>query len=66
MTPPGDASPLRAVMIALDILEKFFTAPELGVSELARRIGVAKTTAHTLSHVRQAGTQLVWRGSPLG
>lgn len=53
-------------MIALDILEKFFTAPELGVSELARRIGVAKTTAHTLSHVRQAGTQLVWRGSPLG
>jgi DNA-binding IclR family transcriptional regulator len=39
-------SPLRSVSIALDILEEFFTAAELGVSELARRTGVAKSTAH--------------------
>lgn len=43
---PPEELPLRSVSIALDILEEFFTAPELGVSELARRIGVAKSTAH--------------------
>lgn len=32
--------------IALDILDAFFDDPEIGLSELARRIGVAKSTAH--------------------
>ena len=42
----NDDSPLRSVSIALDILDAFFDDPEIGLSELARRIGVAKSTAH--------------------
>ena len=38
--------PLQSVTIALDILDALAEAPELGVSELARRVGVAKSTAH--------------------
>jgi DNA-binding IclR family transcriptional regulator len=37
---------LQSVSIALDVVEALAKAPELSLSELARRIGVAKSTAH--------------------
>jgi DNA-binding IclR family transcriptional regulator len=37
---------LQSVTIALDLLDALAAAPELNLSELARRIGVAKSTAH--------------------
>lgn len=37
---------LQSVSIALDVIEHLAHAPELSLSELARRIGVAKSTAH--------------------
>ena len=37
---------LQSVSIALDVLDALAEAPELSLSELARRIGVAKSTAH--------------------
>jgi DNA-binding IclR family transcriptional regulator len=39
-------SRLRSVGIALDIVDALADVPELGVSDLARRIGIAKSTAH--------------------
>lgn len=39
---------LRSVATALDLLDCFLTDEELGVSETARRLGVAKSTAHRL------------------
>ena len=39
-------TPLRSVGIALDIVDALAEAPALGVSELARRVGIAKSTAH--------------------
>jgi IclR family transcriptional regulator, KDG regulon repressor len=39
-------APLRSVGIALDVLDALAGAPELSLSELARRVGVAKSTAH--------------------
>lgn len=39
---------LKSVATALDLLELFTTDEELGVSEAARRLGVAKSTAHRL------------------
>jgi IclR family KDG regulon transcriptional repressor len=41
-----DRGPLQSVGIALDIIDALAEAPELGVSEIARRVGVAKSTAH--------------------
>jgi DNA-binding IclR family transcriptional regulator len=38
--------PLQSVGIALDIIDALAEVPELGVSDLARRVGVAKSTAH--------------------
>jgi DNA-binding IclR family transcriptional regulator len=51
---PGDAAsgsgravpPLQSVGIALDIIDALAGAAELTLSELARRVGVAKSTAH--------------------
>jgi len=43
---PG--SVLRSVGIALDVLECFSTDAELGVTDIARRLGVAKSTAHRM------------------
>ena len=40
------AGDLRSVNIAVQVLECFLDSPELGPSEIARRIGVAKSTAH--------------------
>lgn len=37
---------LQSVSIALSVLEALAAAPELSLSELARRVGVAKSTAH--------------------
>lgn len=37
---------LRSVTIALDVLDAFFGDPEIGLSELARRVGVTKSTMH--------------------
>jgi DNA-binding IclR family transcriptional regulator len=39
---------LKSVASALDLLDLFVTDEELGVSEVARRLGVAKSTAHRL------------------
>jgi DNA-binding IclR family transcriptional regulator len=38
--------PLQSVTIALDIVDALADEPELSLSELARRVGVAKSTAH--------------------
>jgi len=44
---PGTGRPaLQSVGIALDIIDALARAPELSLSELARRVGVAKSTAH--------------------
>ena len=44
---PAPAKPaLRSVTIALDILDAFFGDAEIGLSELARRVGVTKSTMH--------------------
>jgi DNA-binding IclR family transcriptional regulator len=53
---PDDASVLKSVGSALDVLECFAVDNELGVSDIARRLGVAKSTAHRLL------TTLVSRG----
>ncbi len=45
---PGHGSSLKSVGTALDVLECFATDGELGVSDVARRLGVAKSTAHRL------------------
>ena len=42
------AGGLKSVGSALDVLECFATDGELGVSDIARRLGVAKSTAHRL------------------
>jgi len=39
---------LRSVLTALDLLDCFATSDELGVTEIARRLGVAKSTAHRM------------------
>lgn len=39
---------LKSVATALDLLECFVEDEELGVSEVARRLGVAKSTAHRI------------------
>ena len=44
----GSSSSLRSVGTALDVLECFATDGELGVSDIARRLGIAKSTAHRL------------------
>lgn len=44
----GEAGGLKSVGSALDVLECFATDGELGVSDVARRLGVAKSTAHRL------------------
>lgn len=41
-------SGLKSVGSALDVLECFATDGELGVSDIARRLGIAKSTAHRL------------------
>ena len=42
----GTAGGLRSVGTALDVLESFAADSALGVSDVARRLGVAKSTAH--------------------
>ncbi len=42
------AASLKSVGSALDVLECFATDGELGVSDIARRLGCAKSTAHRL------------------
>jgi DNA-binding IclR family transcriptional regulator len=46
--PPAQTSraTLQSVSIALDVIDALSDAPELTLSELARRVGVAKSTAH--------------------
>ncbi len=44
----ADQSKVRSVLAALDLLDCFADDEELGVTELARRLGVAKSTAHRL------------------
>jgi DNA-binding IclR family transcriptional regulator len=39
---------VKSVMAALDVLDCFAQEAELGVSDIARRLGVAKSTAHRL------------------
>ncbi len=42
------ADTLKSVGTALDVLECFTSDEELGVSDIARRLGIAKSTAHRL------------------
>ncbi|NLT30888.1 MAG: IclR family transcriptional regulator [Propionibacterium sp.] len=44
----ADAEALKSVATALDLLECFAVDTELGVSDIARRLGIAKSTAHRL------------------
>ena len=44
--PTRDDASSRSVSIAVAVLECFLTSEELGASEVGRRIGVAKSTAH--------------------
>ena len=44
--PAANTPKLQSLGIALDIVEALAEVPELGVSELARRVGIAKSTAH--------------------
>ena len=44
----GLGSGLKSVGSALDVLECFAADSELGVSDIARRLGIAKSTAHRL------------------
>jgi DNA-binding IclR family transcriptional regulator len=44
--PAAKKPALQSVGIALGVLEALAVAPELSLSELARRVGVAKSTAH--------------------
>ena len=46
-------SALKSVGSALDVLECFATDGELGVSDIARRLGVAKSTALSLIHISE-------------
>ena len=48
MREPDVEGGLKSVATALDLLDCFITDEELGVSEVARRLGVAKSTAHRL------------------
>lgn len=45
---PARPDTLQSVTTALDVLDCFLSAPELGVSEIARRLGIAKSSAHRL------------------
>lgn len=52
----GAKPTLQSVGIALSVLDVLADAPELTLSELARRVGVAKSTAHrTCSVLTEAG-----------
>lgn len=42
----SSAGAARSVQIAVSVLECFLVTPELGATEVARRVGVAKSTAH--------------------
>lgn len=44
----ADSSKVHSVLAALDLLDCFARDEELGVTEIARRLGVAKSTAHRL------------------
>jgi DNA-binding IclR family transcriptional regulator len=47
MSPDARGRPaLQSVSIALDVLDALAATPELSLSELARRVGIAKSTAH--------------------
>jgi DNA-binding IclR family transcriptional regulator len=48
MAEPESEGGLKSVASALDLLDCFVIDEELGVSEVARRLGVAKSTAHRL------------------
>ncbi len=45
---PSGSDTLKSVGTALDVLECFASDEELGVSDIARRLGIAKSTAHRL------------------
>ena len=49
------AGDLRSVAIAVHVLECFLDSPVLGPSEIARRVGVAKSTAHRALGALAAG-----------
>lgn len=53
--PSGDESGLRSVSLAMDVLECFTTTQEVGVSQVARQLGIAKSTAHRMLAVLASG-----------
>lgn len=48
MASPAARNGVRSVASALDVLDCFTWSPELGVTEIANRLGVSKSTAHRL------------------
>jgi DNA-binding IclR family transcriptional regulator len=46
--PSGQATGVQSVAVALDLLDCLATEPQLGVTELGRRVGVPKSTAHRI------------------
>jgi IclR family transcriptional regulator, KDG regulon repressor len=53
--PPGETQLLASVSNAARLLREFGRGePQLGVSDLARRLGVAKSTAHRIVHTLAA------------
>lgn len=48
MAEPHHEGELKSVASAIELLDCFVTDEELGVSQVARRLGVAKSTAHRL------------------
>lgn len=55
MAEPHHEGELKSVASAIELLDCFVTDEELGVSQVARRLGVAKSTAHRLLTTLAAG-----------
>jgi len=54
-TDDAGAGEIRSVRTALAVLECFLSSPELGATEVAGRVGVAKSTAHRVLITLAAG-----------
>lgn len=64
-SPSNHQGGLRSVRSALELLDLFADGSELGVSQVARRLGIAKSTAHRLLSTLVAG-RFVERSSATG
>ena len=58
----SSAGAARSVQMAVSVLECFLVTPGLGATGVARRVGVAKSTAHRALLTRAAGGLLDRKG----